>query len=468
MTPVYIYTAVLANYDELPSVAMVDDEIQYVCFTDSAEDLNAAHPWQIISIGSYFKDPKITIGFLKANSHLLFGFDSISLWVDANLRDLKVCAKQIIEMLVSNPIAASPHFIRTRVLDEAMVVKELGLEHPSVVERHVRMLASRGFPDDHGLSANGMLARDHKDSRVRRSNDRWWEIISGGVRRDQLSFMFAVWESGLKWTRLDIDWRIPNSAYTLVPHKNPLNRNLPSDHVATAVNGSLLDLPKSLPSNYPHEVCYWHESLLPEELQIIRDINSSLIHNAPNEEVEENYCYFQTANLTGLTPMDPRRSWKREYLRRAIKGCRAGLEIGFNAGHSASIMLTSEPFFQLISVDICSHKYTEPCSELVSQNFGQRFCFYKGKSAEILPRIDAELLDFVHIDGGRDEASVTFDINWFCKSARDGCLLLINNAYEELIQHTYEAKISDNILSPICPGLPSSGENILLIKRPRY
>ena len=45
------------------------------------------------------------------------------------------------------------------------------------------------------------------------------------------------------------------------------------------------------------------------------------------------------------------------------------VEIGFNSGFSALLMLTANPDLKLTSVDICEHKYTQPCFEYLSTMF---------------------------------------------------------------------------------------------------
>ena len=48
------------------------------------------------------------------------------------------------------------------------------------------------------------------------------------------------------------------------------------------------------------------------------------------------------------------------------------IEIGFNSGFSALLMLTANPNLKLTSVDICHHKYTLPCFEYLKSIFGDR------------------------------------------------------------------------------------------------
>eukprot|EP00439_Symbiodinium_sp_Y106_P077882 s410_g16.t1 len=48
------------------------------------------------------------------------------------------------------------------------------------------------------------------------------------------------------------------------------------------------------------------------------------------------------------------------------------VEIGFNAGHSALLMLTAHPKLQLIAFDLCEHAYTKPCFDILAAAFPGR------------------------------------------------------------------------------------------------
>lgn len=85
------------------------------------------------------------------------------------------------------------------------------------------------------------------------------------------------------------------------------------------------------------------------------------------------------------------------------------LEIGFNAGFSALLILLSNPNINLTCVDICSHKYTKPCYQLLKDMFGERIQLYTGDSMKILPEFNTEF-DVIHIDGGHDENVAKSDI----------------------------------------------------------
>ena len=76
------------------------------------------------------------------------------------------------------------------------------------------------------------------------------------------------------------------------------------------------------------------------------------------------------------------------------------LEIGFNAGHSSALALLANPSLRVTAVDICTHKYVEPCAKILRTRFGSRFTLRKGDSRRVLSSLPTPHgFDLLHIDG---------------------------------------------------------------------
>ena len=78
---------------------------------------------------------------------------------------------------------------------------------------------------------------------------------------------------------------------------------------------------------------------------------------------------------------------------------RKALEIGFNAGFSALLILVSNPEIILTCVDIAIHKYTIPCFNQLKKDFKERINLLIGDSCLVVPKIN-DTFDLIHIDGG--------------------------------------------------------------------
>ena len=107
---------------------------------------------------------------------------------------------------------------------------------------------------------------------------------------------------------------------------------------------------------------------------------------------------------------------KRQNIARLATMVDAIVEIGFNAGHSALLMLTANPSLIYRGVDVGRHLYVEPCSEYLKSQFGNRFNLTINDSVKAIPKIFAiypELQNKTigwHIDGDHTPSVAAKDL----------------------------------------------------------
>jgi hypothetical protein len=401
-------------------------------------------------------------GYLKSSPHRLFGFDTTAVWVDGNLKDLRITKALISELLTHGPVATPAHVLRYGVREEIASVVAEGLETQASADRITELITSDGYPSERPLSATMMVVADNSDVGVRAFNERWQQFICSGIRRDQMSFDYALWTQDLKAARIDVDWRVPNLVFNRVPHRNELVRPAPKV-LAESDSPNRLNMPE-LPAEYPSDVGWVFETLTDREGDIHRQLNEVVSNSAPGGKVEGNYSHMNGAALKRETPSDPRRSWKREYLRQAVKGSKRALEIGFNPGHSSALMLEAEPKLTLTSVDIAIHDYVRPCGEVVAATYGKRFELITEDSRVAIKDIDLARFDFVHIDGGHGEDIFTTELDWFCANGDLGTQMLVDDCYVGYIRAALERKVQQGLIRSVKTDLPTSGENELFIR----
>lgn len=95
---------------------------------------------------------------------------------------------------------------------------------------------------------------------------------------------------------------------------------------------------------------------------------------------------------------------RAERLRRLAAQASRCLDIGFNAGHSAVLMLLSSPAVTVLSFDLGIQPYAQQCADYVARSFPGRFEVVWGDTRETLRRrLGTEpdhRFDLVFIDGG--------------------------------------------------------------------
>jgi len=101
-------------------------------------------------------------------------------------------------------------------------------------------------------------------------------------------------------------------------------------------------------------------------------------------------------------------------------------EIGFNAGHSAALMLTANPNLKLTSVDIGYHPYTWPCADIIQNHFPNRHNLII-KDSKKIDRNEIENSEVMIIDGGHGFEDCLADIATCVAYCRPGTLIVIDD-----------------------------------------
>jgi len=101
-------------------------------------------------------------------------------------------------------------------------------------------------------------------------------------------------------------------------------------------------------------------------------------------------------------------------------------EIGFNAGHSAAIVLSANLDLHLTSVDIGHHSYTVPCANVIQNYFVSRHQLIL-KNSKKIEKNEIENSNVVIIDGGHHFEDCLFDIATCIAYCKPGTLIVIDD-----------------------------------------
>jgi hypothetical protein len=119
---------------------------------------------------------------------------------------------------------------------------------------------------------------------------------------------------------------------------------------------------------------------LRELLKVIKDIGEPLEGNIFYANLEANLTEELSANFFE----------KRRNLALFSLSQSSILEIGFNSGFSALLLLTANKSLRLTCVDICYHKYTIPCFNYLKTIFNDRIQLIESNSLMAFPLINTD------------------------------------------------------------------------------
>lgn len=239
MSKVTVYSCVTGNYDNvykaiLASANILESDVEFVLYTDS----QLQHNGQVITPGNYvspvsriiwqvrpllwqhaFCDTR-TARFHKVNSHLAAPDCNYSVWVDGSqlIKYIKLWEELSKHIQPGVGIQTFKHPQRTCVYQELEACKRLRKDNAELMTRQVKSYRQDGYPPYNGMVETACVVRKHTEETIT-FNRVWWEEITRHSYRDQLSFNYCSWKTGITYGY--IPGHRDNSPFFLFkPHKS--------------------------------------------------------------------------------------------------------------------------------------------------------------------------------------------------------------------------------------------------------
>lgn len=85
------------------------------------------------------------------------------------------------------------HPERNCAYEEALIIKEVKLDHPVLVDKAVKKYKDAGYPKNNGLFATSLIVMKNNDNCINLFKT-WSNEYVNGSRRDQLSVNYSLWK----------------------------------------------------------------------------------------------------------------------------------------------------------------------------------------------------------------------------------------------------------------------------------
>src|SRR3989344_3234574 len=190
-----IYTAIFGDYDTLRDPAFIPPGCDFVCFTDRPQKSKV---WQMRVM-----EPPVPGDLTRSNRrfkmlpHEYFPNYEYSIYIDGSFLVRGDINELIEKYLSSANLAAFAHPERDCLYDEAENAIRSGKDDPEIVRAQMAHYRAEGNPAHSGLIGSGVLVRRHRAPEVIAAMKLWWHEESTQSKRDQLSFNYAAWKTGL-------------------------------------------------------------------------------------------------------------------------------------------------------------------------------------------------------------------------------------------------------------------------------
>lgn len=177
---------------KMPVPQRLFDGVEYVMFTNN-KDLPTDNTWRYIYMDT--DNPRLSAREIKIKIHEYFSTSEYWMWLDSNMK-VETDPNKIVNHYMSNhDICAMPHPERNNWYDESKLIVDSNRDDREVVIKMVNRYFDEGCMPT-SLYETGVLLRRNTD-KVIEFNNIWWEELSNGSIRDQLSFPYSAWKCGM-------------------------------------------------------------------------------------------------------------------------------------------------------------------------------------------------------------------------------------------------------------------------------
>lgn len=217
-----VYTALFGDYEDLLDPKIINENLDYICFTDNPN--LKSNVWNIKLIPEYVGDfnkfnNKISFEELdftrkartiKTLPHVFLKDYDFSIWIDAGFLIVGDIINFINRYTKKDFLGVS-HSIRHCLYDEAYEVLRLKMDDEELIKKQIKKYENNNYPRNNGLIESGILFRRHGNHEIIKVMEDWFYEIINYSKRDQISFNYVAWKNNL-------DFDLANIYYTRNPY----------------------------------------------------------------------------------------------------------------------------------------------------------------------------------------------------------------------------------------------------------
>jgi hypothetical protein len=197
-----VFSVLLGEYD-LISQFNLQKDFDFFLFTDDQSGKYNHTNWTILPIPAEVQELNVSRvkkqRFIKLHPHLYFKDYDLSIYIDANFKIVDDLNNFLIRVLSPNySIYTFEHPGRNTIFNETFEVVSLQKEKESIAKAIRERYRKENFPDKNGLIESCLIIRKHNEKDSIYMMNKWYDEIKNYSHRDQLSFNYIMWKTGVK------------------------------------------------------------------------------------------------------------------------------------------------------------------------------------------------------------------------------------------------------------------------------
>jgi len=185
-----IYSALTGDYDDVHELLYKEEGVDYLLFTNNPS--LKSKTWQVVIVESELDDVLLSREIKMLPYKYLGDAYDMSIYIDANAVIYGELSNLTKYLTGEKTFAVSRHWERESVKEEIEACVRLRGVDKKEAEKQYEKYMQDGFQDDQPLLECGLLVRRHKDQKLQRLMQVWFEEFKNGIRRDQLSLLPCI------------------------------------------------------------------------------------------------------------------------------------------------------------------------------------------------------------------------------------------------------------------------------------
>jgi len=191
----------MGGYDRIKKPKYSNPDWDYICFTNNKKLKIQDNFCKVIYVYDKDLDDSRLSKKIKINFHKYVNDYDLSIYLDGSMRVLGNLDEFVNDFLPLGEdcydMSISKHPYRKCAYSEAESCKGAKLDSEIVINNQMQKYKKDGFPSDYGLVCAGVIIRRHNVKTIERFCELWWNEVRDHSKRDQLSFNYSFWKSGV-------------------------------------------------------------------------------------------------------------------------------------------------------------------------------------------------------------------------------------------------------------------------------
>ena len=197
-----VYSALLGKYDRIQPFNL-QKGFDFILFTDLTNINNNETNWTILPIPKELNHLNLSIiknqRFIKLHPHLFFPNYNLSIYIDTSFQIFGDLNEFLLRILTPEyNIYNFEHPDRNNIFNEISAVIEMEKEKEIMGNIIREKYIKSNFPDNNGLIEGCLIIRRHNKKDCIYLMNKWFEEVKNYSHRDQLSFNYLIWKTGIK------------------------------------------------------------------------------------------------------------------------------------------------------------------------------------------------------------------------------------------------------------------------------